>query len=161
MFVAFSTVGLCFNLLYRVVYFVLFSLFSFFFFFPFFFQCACLESQYVMYLRRCVFFLFVCFSKSLCSLRETFFNTFGIAWTFQELREADTSFCLPVKGVSSLKGNSLLKKIIEYAKRRRSWQKHTVPRDRERGAVGGPYLSSPIRQTDRLADLSLKLHIFY
>lgn len=100
MFVAFSTVGLCFNLLYRVVYFVLFSLFSFFFvlFFHSSFDPLVWKASMSCTCAIFFFFLFVCFSKSLCSLRETFFNTFGIAWTFQELRGADTSFCLPVKG---------------------------------------------------------------
>lgn len=70
--------------------------------------------------------LFVCL-KIFVLFKENFFffRTLGNAWTFQELQGAKTCFRLPVKGVSSLKGNSLFlkKKNIEYAKRRRSWQK--------------------------------------
>lgn len=108
MFVAFSTVGLCFNLLYRVVYFLLVFLFCLFFILI----SICLFGKPVCHIPALLCFLFVCLFvfKSLCSLRKHFFYIFAIAWTFQELQGAETSLCLPVKGVSSLKVNSLLKK---------------------------------------------------
>lgn len=77
MFVAFSTVERCFNLLYRVVYFfclVLFSLFSLFFFL-YIISLRLFERPVCHVTALLRFHLFVLFFKPLCSLRELFFLT--------------------------------------------------------------------------------------
>lgn len=105
--------------------------------------------------------LFVCL-KIFVLFKENFFffRTLGNAWTFQELQGAKTCFRLPVKGVSSLKGNSLfLKKKNRICKKKEKLAKNIS----SRGTEKEEWLGSSARplQADRLADLSLKLHIFY
>lgn len=94
-------------------------------------------------------FLFVCLFvfKPLCSLREHFFNTFGTAWTFQELQGAETSFCLPVKGVSSLKGDSLLKNHRICKKKEKLAKIHRPVGTRRRSSWGAVLVLS--NQIDR------------
>lgn len=104
--------------------------------------------------------LFVCLKIFVLFKENFFFRTLGNAWTFQELQGAKTCFRLPVKGVSSLKGNSLfLKKKNRICKKKEKLAKNIS----SRGTEKEEWLGSSARplQADRLADLSLKLHIFY
>ncbi len=93
MFVAFSTVGLCFNLLYRVVYFLLFSLFSLFFILilmRLFGKPVC----HVPALLCFFFFPFVSLFvfKSLCSLREHFLTLLELPGHFRSFKELKLLF---------------------------------------------------------------------
>lgn len=97
--------------------------------------------------------LFVCLKIFVLFKENFFFRTLGNAWTFQELRGAKTCFRLPVKGVSSLKGNSLFLKKNRICKKKEKLAKNISSRGTEKEEWLGS--STCPLQADRLADLSL------
>lgn len=85
----------------------------FFFLFLFLFQCAFVWKASMSCTCAVVFyFLFFRFVfKSLCRFKRTFLTLFGnLPGHLRSFVELRLLFCLPVKGVSSLKGNSLKNK---------------------------------------------------